>query len=181
MKYLVLILLLVSNTAWAETPEERAKLYFTDIESGNFVAAAKHFDPSQLKEFRSTMEFYKEIPVRDQTEFIQTFFGADQTTESLDKISDVDFFAKLFTFMMRQADAVGGLNFDGLEILGGVKEGSDISHLVTRNRVTVGKLNVEAMEVVSLMKSGDEWRILMSGQIKGFADQLRATFALPSG
>jgi len=156
MKYLVLILLLVSNTAWAETPEERAKLYFTDIESGNFVAAAKHFDPSQLKEFRSTMEFYKEIPVRDH-------------------------FAKLFTFMMRQADAVGGLNFDGLEILGGVKEGSDISHLVTRNRVTVGKLNVEAMEVVSLMKSGDEWRILMSGQIKGFADQLRATFALPSG
>ena len=179
MKYLLLILLLLTSAASAETPEERAELYFSDIESGNFSAVAKHFDPSQLKTFRSRMGFYKEIPARDQAEFIQTFFDAGQTVDSLDKISDSDFFAGLFKFTMRQAEAAGNLNFDGLEILGEVKEGSDVTHLVTKNRVRVGETNLEAMKVVSLKKNGKDWHIMMSEQIQGLPDQLKAAFSLP--
>lgn len=78
---------------------------------------------------------------------------------------------------MKQAEAAGGLNFDGIEILGEVKEGDDITHLVTRTTVSVGAIDMEAMEVVSLKKSGDEWRILMSGKIKGLPQQLRAAYA----
>jgi hypothetical protein len=176
VRYLVLILVLFSNFASAETSTDRAKMYFSDIENRNFTAAAEHFDPVQLKEFRKMMEFYKEIPPEAQKQFIQTFFGAEQTLESMETVTDTEFFSGLFSFIMKQADAAGGLSFDGIEILGEVKEGKHVSHLVTRNRVSVGELEMEAMEVISLKKVGDEWRVLMSGKIKGLPQQLKAAF-----
>jgi len=175
MKILIPILLLVSNLAWAETSAEFAKAYFGDLESGNFEAAAEKFDPEQLNEFRTMMEFYKEIPAQAQTQFIQTFFGPDQTIETVDKATDVQFFSGVFSFIMRQAEAAGGLNFDGFEILGEVMEG-DVVHLVTRNRVSVGELEMEAMEVVSVKKQGDSWKLMLSGKMKGLPEQLKAAF-----
>ena len=182
MRYFVLALFaltpaLVSNLALAETSAERAKIYFSDIENGRYAAAVGHFDPVELKEFRKTMEFYKEIPPQAQAQFVQTFYGASQTIESLGKASDVEFFTGLFNFIMGQADAAGGLSFDGLEILGEVMEGKNVSHLVIRNRVSVGEIEMEAMEVISLQKVGKEWRVLMSGKIKGLPQQLEAAFA----
>lgn len=176
MKFLVPLLMLLSNIAWADTSAEFAKAYFSDLENGDYVAAAEKFDPEQLNEFRTMMEFYKEIPAEGQAQFIQTFFGSDQTAESIEKINDVEFFAGIFTFIMRQASAAGSLSFDGFEVLGEVMEGEDIAHLVTRNRVSVGELEVEAMEVVSLKKEGEEWRMLLSGKMKGLPDQMRAAF-----
>ena len=177
MKFHFVTLFLVANIAWAETPQQRAELYFSDIENLDFLGAASHFDAEQLKEFRGMMEFYKEMPEEAQTNFVQTFFGPDQSTESLENLSDLEFFSGLFSFIMKQAEAAGGLNFDGIEILGEVKEGDDITHLVTRTTVSLGAIDMEAMEVVSLKKSGEEWRILMSGKIKGLPQQLRAAYA----
>ena len=34
------------------------------------------------------MEFYKEVPPEAQAQFIQTFFGADQTVESVEQLND---------------------------------------------------------------------------------------------
>lgn len=75
MKFHFVTLLLVANIAWAETPQQRAELYFSDIENLDFAGAASHFDPEHLKEFREMMEFYKEMPEEAQTNFVQTFFG----------------------------------------------------------------------------------------------------------
>jgi hypothetical protein len=176
VKHFVIILVIFSNFAWAENPTERAEMYFSDIENRNYSAAAEHFDPVQLKEFREMMEFYKEIPTEAQAQFIKTFFSEEQTVESIAKLSDTEFFSGLFNFIMKQAEATGGVSFDGLEILGEVKEGQNISHLVTRNRVSIGELEVEAMEVVSMKKVGNEWRMMMSGKIKGLPQQIKAAF-----
>lgn len=92
-------------------------------------------------------------------------------------VLDVEFFASIFNFVMQQADQAGGINFEGVEILGEVKEGDNIAHLVTRNRVSVGEMEVEAMEVVSLKKNGEDWRMLMAGNIKGLPAQLNAVFS----
>jgi hypothetical protein len=177
MKHFLLLAVLLTNVAWAETASDRAMAYFDDINNRNFAAAAGQFDPAQLKEFRTMMEFYKELPPEVQTEFVQGFFGPTQTVESINNVSDVEFFASIFNFVMQQADQAGGINFDGVEILGEVKEGDNIAHLVTRNRVSVGEIEVEAMEVVSLKKQGDGWRMLMSGSIKGLPAQLNAVFS----
>ena len=77
---------------------------------------------------------------------------------------------------MAQAEAAGGLNFDGMEVLGEVKEGANVAHVVMRNRVSVGEIEIEAMEVVSFKKVGKDWKALLSGKMKGLANQLRTAF-----
>jgi hypothetical protein len=122
------------------------------------------------------MEFYKAIPEQNRNQFIETFFGAEYTVESLEKLNDTEFFSGIFNAIMKQIGASGDLNFDGLEILGGVNEGKDITHLVTRNRVSVGEIEMETMEVLSLKKHGDDWKIMLSGKISGLPAQLKAAF-----
>jgi len=178
MKKLIFILplILFSQLSSAETAAERAELYFKDISEFKFKQAANHFDAEQLKEFRKLMEFYKEIPEDSQAQFIQSLFGEEHSRESIEALTDVEFFASLLTLIMQQAKAIGGLNFDRLEILGEVREGENIAHLVTRNKISVGELEMESMEIVSLKKNGEQWRVMMSGKIKGLPQQLKAAF-----
>lgn len=177
---LILLILLLPNFGWAETPTQRLAMYFHDIQDRNFSAVAGHFDSDQLREFRHMMEFYKDFPIDHQQQIVQIFFGTRQTVSSVQALKDVQFFAGVFAFMMRQAEKSGELKFDGVEVLGEVREGDDIVHLVTRNHGRIGSMKLEAMEVISLRKSGQGWHILMSAKIKGFPDQLRAAFATAS-
>ena len=176
-KLIFLLLLGMYQISYAETAIERANLYFKDLESYQFSRAAAHFDPEQLKEFTSMMGFYKEIPDEAQSQFLAVFFGQGATIAQVEELNDVDFFASIFRFIMNQAEAAGGLNFDGMEILGEVPEGNDVAHLVTRNRVSVGQIKMESMEVVSLRKNGNEWRVMLSGKIKGIPAQLKSAFS----
>ena len=174
--FVFLVSVFLSGFAWADTPEAVALAYFSDLESGNYAAAAEKFDPEQLAEFRTQMEFYKEIPLDAQSQFIQMFFGSADSVESIDKLTDVEFFSGLFVFMQRQVELAGRLSFDGIEILGSVEEGEDVSHLVTRNRVSVEEIEIEALEVVSLKKQGEKWYMMLQGQLKGLPQQLKIGF-----
>lgn len=174
---LVLLMLFLSNNTWSETPAERAQMFFNDMKKRHFSMLSDHFDPVQLKEFRAMMQFYKEIPEQAKSQAIQSIFGADQTLESVEKMTDAQFFTKLMELVMRRAEAFGKLTIDSVEILGGVEEGDDIRHLVTRTRVSVGELTTTKMEVLSLKRFGDEWRIQLSGKMKGLPNQLKAAFA----
>lgn len=167
---------MIAQVSFAETASDRAKMYFEDLQQGKYKVAASHFDPSQLKEFRQMMEFYKALPEEHSKRFVQTFFGENQSVDKVAKLSDAEFFAGMLTFIMRQAQAAGGVDFNGFQVLGEVPEG-EVIHLVTRNQVSVGHISTEAMEVVSLKKNGDEWRMLMSGKVKGLPNQIKAAFS----
>jgi hypothetical protein len=172
-----LVLLILAPAVRAETPEQRARMYFSAIGEGKYTEAAGHVEPGQLKEFRAAIEVYEGLPADQLRDFVKTVFGKDETPESVKAKSDSQFFAAFLDSVTRQAAAVGGLRVNAPEILGQVKEGEDVVHLVTRNRVGVGSVEVEAMEVLSLKKHGEEWRVLMSGELKGLPDQIRAAIA----
>ncbi|WP_105103713.1 hypothetical protein [Microbulbifer pacificus] len=178
MKYLVFSFLAIfSSIVFAETASDRAQVYFNDLAEGRYAQAAEHFDPKQLREFRELMSFYTVLPENERSQFINSFFGENETEESVKNKSDVEFFAGLFSFIMLRAEAAGGINFDGMEILGEVKEGDDTSHLVTRNKVSVGEVNLEAMEVVSLRRIDKHWKVMLSGKLKGLPQQLEKAYS----
>jgi len=87
------------------------------------------------------------------------------------------FYPPALTVAVTQAEAQGTANFDGMEILGEVMEGPDVAHVLTRNRVSVGDFEVETMEIVSCRKQGDEWKLLVSSEMKGLANQIRSALA----
>jgi hypothetical protein len=92
-------------------------------------------------------------------------------------MSDSEFFASFLRAALSQAQALGKVNFEDLEILGEVMEGPDVAHVVTRNKLSVGDFEVEGMEVVSCKKRGDEWKLLVSTQMKGLANQIRSALS----
>jgi hypothetical protein len=143
----------------------------------DYPAAATYFDRIALQEFRELMAFVNDIPAEKQKEFFAAFFGPGSSPESVSQLSDSDFFATFLAAILAQAEAVGELSFNAMEILGEVAEGSDVSHVVTRNKVSVGAIDMEAMEVVSARKDGDEWKLLLSTQMIGLATQLREAFS----
>lgn len=177
IKFALIFLLFLVSSVYAKTATETAADYFNVLKQKNYTAAVKYFDPMALDDFRQTMSFIYEIPAEAKQEFFQVFFGPGANQESILKLSDTEFFASFLRAVMAQAEAAGKINIKGMEILGEVMEGSDIAHIVTRNRASVGEIYMESMEVVSFKRKGNEWKLLMSGKIKGMANQLRATFS----
>ena len=171
-------LLLSSSTVvlGANAPDTVA-VFYEQLEKGDFKAAAAFFDPPALSEFRDSLGIINEAPAAAQQQFREAFFGAGATAESVAKMSNQDFFASFLRTALAQAKELGKVNFDGMEILGEVMEGPDLAHVVTRNTVSVGDIEVEGMEVVSCRRRGDEWKLLVSSQMKGLANQIRAAIA----
>jgi hypothetical protein len=167
------VLLLTCSTVFAKSASETATDYFSVLRQKDYDRAAAFFDPNALGAFRQMMSFMSEIPKEAQEEVYTTFFGAGANKESIAKMSNARFFASFLRFIMASADEAGGLKFGKVDILGEVMEGKDVAHVVTRSNVSVGDIEVEAMEVVSFKKHGKEWKTLLSGNIKGLANQLK--------
>jgi len=171
------VLLLSSGLVYGATAPETTAAFYAQLQKGDFEAAAGYFDPPALTEFRQSLNIINDAPPAAQQQFREAFFGAGATAESIAKMSDRQFFASFLRSAITQAEALGRVNFDDLEILGEVMEGPDVAHVVTRNQVTVGDVEVEGMEVVSCKKRGEEWKLLVSTQMKGLANQIRSALA----
>ena len=65
------------------------------------------------------------------------------------------------------------INYDDVEILGEVVEGEDLAHVVTRNKYLFKDQYVESVEVSTFKKVDGEWRVQMSGKLKGIALAIR--------
>ena len=175
MKLIAIIFLFVFvDSVHANSASQAAVSYFDALKRKDFNSAATYFDPNALHDFRETMGFVSEVPDKGPNSFINVFFGPNATKESVLKLTDSEFFSAFLKAVMTQAEARGGINFNGMEVLGEVMEGSALSHVVTRNKVSVGEVEVEAMEVVSFRLVGKEWKALMSAKMKGIANQIRA-------
>lgn len=172
------VLMLFNGAVWANSAPETASAYFDALKKKDYNSVASYFDPSALQEFRQMMGFIDEIPNQGKDNFFTMFFGPEATKDSVSKLSDVAFVSSLLAALMTQVETRGGgVNFEGVEILGEVKEGPGISHVVTRSRLSVGEMQVEAMEVVSFRLVGKEWKALMSAKMKGIANQIRAAIS----
>jgi len=174
-----IFLLAFGSAAQGQTATDTVASYFDALQKGDFEETASYFDPAALKTFRETMGFMSELPSDAKTQFFSMFFGEGTTEDVIAELTDSDFFAKFFGAVMAQAQAAGGINFDNMEVLGQVLEGTDVAHVVTRNKVTMGEIEMESMEVVSARQTNGGWKLLLSAEMKGLAAQLRAGFAGP--
>ncbi len=170
----VLSLFIFSYNLFAQTPEEISKSYFELLQKNNWDEIAKLYDAQTLKEFRKMMSFLQDIDNNEACDQVrQVFFGPTVTKEAITKMTDQQFFFNLLQGIMKQAAQAGTLSFEKVDILGSIKEGEDVVHVVTRNYIGVGEMKMENMEVISYKKAGESWKILLSGKIKGMAQRIK--------
>ncbi len=169
----ILLAFAFTGSALSQSPSEITEAYFEAFKTGEYTRAAEFFSPAALKNFREMLNFSDALPEEEAKQFYSTFFGEGASKESVGKMSDAAFFSAFFSFVMKQAEAAGGVDFDKVEILGEVPEGENIVHVLTRSHISVGELEMEAMEVVSFEKSDGKWKVALSGKMKGMAAQLQ--------
>ena len=62
-------------------------------------------------------------------------------------------------------------------IIGTAPEGDEVAHVIYRLRMNMMGTDIEELETISLKRSGDSWRLLLSGDIKNTAEKIKQAFA----
>ena len=170
---LLVIAACFANTARSETVEEATNHYFEVMRSGDFDAAAALFDPAEIRAFRSSLSFLSDLPPQSRDELYANFFGNGATPESVDSLTDNEYFSAFFSFAMMQSGMMQVMNMATLEYLGHVMEGENIAHAVTRVSLDTPQMSFENMSVASYVRRGDQWKMKMSADIRSVADRLK--------
>ena len=171
---LMTIMLITLNTeVHAESASETATEFYDLVRQENYNAAARYYDPAALREFRQLMSFENEITDQTKRLYYRAFFDPDLTDESINKLSDSEYFASFWRGVLSSDTVSQSLNYKNVEVIGEVMEKEDLAHVVTRNWITVGTDQIEIIEVPSFNKIEGVWKIRMSGKLKSIAILLR--------
>lgn len=162
-----------------KSPEEVATRALTALKENRIADFAKTMHPEALKHLRATLlEVVAEAEKQERVDEVLTIFKNVKSADDLRKLDDVDFFAAFFEGVMqlqpRIRDALQGTT---LNVIGHVPEGPDVIHVVYRGTVTQGDVKVSKMSVMSLKAHGDDWGMLLTGDIEGMAAMLKRQFA----
>lgn len=146
------------------TPEQVAAESYARMRIGDWTGAAETFDPAALKQFRGF--FGAPGETSPMAPMLQALLGVEDV-KSLDKLDDAAFFAGFLKAMLGR---MGGMVAMGdQQVLGGVPEGDDRMHLVTRTTAQAMGVRMTNMEVVTLNRTPKGWRLALSGQMEGMA------------
>ncbi len=169
----VLMLLCLSAPVRADEVERVVLQYFDAMEYEDYDAAARLFDANDIKEFRALFAFMKDADVNARQQIYERMFGPWASQDSVEKMSDTEFFASVFGFTMQQSFGRTGLRIIESEYLGHVTEGDDMAHAVTRITVAVGNNEATSLDVTSLVQRNGAWRMQVSGDIEQVAAGIR--------
>ena len=169
----VLILICLASPAGADDVERVVMQYFDAMEYADYDAAARLFDADGNKDFRALFAFMKDADVDARQQIYERMFGPWASQESVEKMSDTEFFGSIFGFAMEQRLGRSGVRITNAEYLGHVAEGDDMAHAVTRVTVAVGNSEVTSLDVTSLVRRNGAWRMQVSGDIEQVAAGIR--------
>ena len=169
----ILILGCLAAPACADDIERVVVQYFDAMEYEDYDAAARLFDGGDIKEFRALFAFMKDADINARQQIYERMFGPWASQESVEKMSDSEFFASIFAFAMQQSLGRSGVRIANAEYLGHVKEGDDLAHAVTRITVAAGENEATSLDVTSLVRRNGAWRMKVSSDIEQVAAGIR--------
>jgi hypothetical protein len=164
----------------ASTPEEVVDQYFQAFRSGDLEGMAALMHPEELAVMQQEL-----VPVIahgiDKVESgtavdpMQLKLFAD--TDSIDTISSEPpdkFFVRFMNWVGRMNPMMQeSMRNASIETIGHVMEGDEIAHVVYRIRLMAQGARVSQMNVMPAKKNGDEWRLMLSGEIRGISELLK--------
>lgn len=163
-----------------KTPEAVAARAMVALKENRIADFARAMHPDALKQLKSTLLAVLDAAEKKERvdEVVRLFKGAESAAD-IRKLDDVAFLAAFFEGGMerqpRIRNAVRDMTFD---VIGHVSEGADVIHVVYRGTVTQGGIKISKMSVMSLKPHGDDWGMLLSGDIESMATILKLQFGV---
>lgn len=141
--------------------EKQAQSFFDLLVAGKYSDMAKNHNSLSLKEFRASMAFMDSIPAEFREGFYSNFFGGIISKDSVNAMTDAQYFGKFLETMMERAKLSGGLEFKGIKVLGVVKQGEQY-HIITLSTVTQNGEDQSVKELQTFVREGETYKALIS-------------------
>lgn len=161
-----------------KTPEAVAARALNALKDNRISDFASAMHPEALKQLRSTLlTVIDAAEKKGRVNEALVIFKNVRSATDLQRLDDVAFFTSFFEGLMqiqpRLRDSFRGMTLD---VIGHVREGSDVIHVVYRGTVVQGDAKVSKMSVISLKANGDDWGMLLTGDIESTATVLKRQF-----
>ena len=172
-----------SRPAKPETPESVTQAYFDAMQAGRVKDAMEYMHPEALKQFRDTLlplvemveTMDKDRPARRR--FFAMFDGVEDTA-ALRKLSHKALVASLLKGIMKlQPGSRESLAKAKIKLIGHVKEGDSLAHVVYRMEVSVQGSTASRVSAISLRRHRAGWRLLLMTEIRNVVEMIRSSLS----
>jgi len=154
-------------------PEEVVRDYFHSLRDHGFAGVVEFMHPDEMSRFKAMLVPLIEADAQSgERDLLDSILGPKASLADVKSMSPKDFMRACMSMIDAQLDQTR-LSFDKVDVLGSVKE-DDILHVVSRLRFGVDDIVVTQMEVISLRQYKGDWKLLLTGEMEGLAQALRA-------
>ena len=168
----LVVLVAMPVAAQQETPEDVAMQYLALMRSRDWTGIARLTHPEAMVELRSLLDplFTSTRPEAD--DFRLQLLGV-RTAAEAQALSDTTTFINFLDAMGERVPAIDDvMRRATVEPIGHVARG-DTAYVVYRTTITIENMPVSTLSVLPLLRAGDAWRGLLSGDFSSLATALR--------
>jgi hypothetical protein len=164
------VLLPMVTTAQQASPEVLARQQLDAVNRSDWAAYAASIHPKALGRMQEMM-----LPIVDLAaskdagagENMRAALFGGRSAADLKAMSSKDFFEIFMSSISKLPGLADALKNARGEVLGQVKEGENLVHVVTRTSTSIPGVPVfTKMEVMSFERDGDQWKGLLSGDME---------------
>jgi hypothetical protein len=152
------------------SPEAVVKEYMAVLQKEGMGAVSRYIHPDELKRFKDMLMPWMRKEASGKNEAIPGLFGSDATLASVEAMPPAQF---MDAFMRLAGEQLKDASFGDCEVVGTVRE-KDMTHVVTRVAVVYKEVRMNKLEVVSTKPLGNEWKLMLSGELEGMAAAISA-------
>jgi len=164
--------LLAGLTQAAGTPEQLAIDYMAALKKDGLTAAPAFIDPDELARFKEMlMPLVRREAATGDTPITAALFGKDTKLAQVEAMSPLEFSTALMRVL---GEKLSDVKYGDVQVLGTVRE-KEVVHVVARvaTEISAG-VQMNTVTVISTRKSGDAWKLMLTGELEGLAAGLRS-------
>ncbi len=165
---LLLLLLTVSHSPAADTPEDIVGRQIAAMRDGDWEKFTSCMSEATLKEFQnSVIETLKAAPESgNRQQILHVFFG-DKSVGDLTAVKPADFFG-IFMNGLRETNPILKDTMAKAEgkVIGHVDEGPNTTHVLVRMVMPLGNGRMTKMDVTTLQRDGDTWKAQLKSDMQ---------------
>lgn len=168
----VLLTGLADARAQVDDPATVAQEYFRLMQTEGVASVVKVMHPDALADFKSMILPIVSADDDSGANGLRLMLFGEKTAAEVAELPAADFMAGMMTLTMSTLGD-SEVSFDKMDVIGVLPE-DDVRHVLVRQTITLGDLSQTKLEVLSMAPHEGTWRMLLSGEMQGVADALRA-------
>jgi hypothetical protein len=168
---LIISLPLSTLAAQAMSPEQVIASMMTSLGKEDWDTFTNLMHPDALQQFKT---LFHDVLISDSSDQIGSYLFGVPDLQAFDNMSASKIYKQFMTNLYNLEPSLRDvLSNTSYEILGSVKEGNELVHVLYRIKMEVGGKEVQQLEIETVQNYQGQWRTLLRKDITAVADQLK--------